>query len=322
VRDSAATGSHLAGRNDGTVTGDENQVRNGIVAGGVPNGDQPSKSPEELAADAIMVEARSIITESQNYWQSAYANEWADSIAHFQNRHATGSKYHQAGYKFRSRNFRPKTRSTVRKLEAACATAFFGTNDPLSITAQNEADEKQVASAAIYQDVLRYRMKERMPWFQTVIGAFQDTQVMKACFSHNYWALEKDENGEVTRDELVVDLIPPENLRFHADADWRDPINTSPYIVHVMPYTVDEVMKRMEQGHWRQAPISTVMAARKQEEHTEHARDKDKAQSSQTQPINDYQTVWVCRIITKKRGIDYVYETLGEIHLLSEPKRG
>lgn len=327
MRDFSSTGRHLAGRNDGTVTGDEHEQSNGVTTVQTIGeddkpltADQIEQKAREVTRDAIMVEARQLINSSRDYWQAAYAEDWAKSQAHFQSKHAPGSKYHQKGYARRSKVFRPKTRATVRRLEAACSTAFFGTNDPLAITPTNEADDAQVVSAAIWEDVLRHRLTKTMPWYQTVVGAFQDTQVMKACFSHNYWAYEEDEHGNVIRDEPACDLIPAENLRFHEDADWRDPINTSPFIIHVMPMTADEVQLRMESEEWMQHPLSTILAATKEPEYIEQSRDKDKGISNGSSPIQDYQTVWVVKIIQRKRGTDLIYYTLGDVALLTEPK--
>jgi hypothetical protein len=63
----------------------------------------------------------------------------------FQSKHPADSKYNSEAYKFRSRLFRPKTRSVIRKNEAAIAAAFFSNVDVVNVSAADEKNQVQVA---------------------------------------------------------------------------------------------------------------------------------------------------------------------------------
>jgi hypothetical protein len=47
----------------------------------------------------------------------------------------------------RSKTFRPKTRSAIRKILASAAKALFGTGDVVAIAPENDADQAQTISA-------------------------------------------------------------------------------------------------------------------------------------------------------------------------------
>jgi hypothetical protein len=217
---------------------------------------------------------------STDFYTSGIQSQWDKNLRNWQGRHPADSKYNSPTYATRSRLFRPKTRANTRKNEAAAASAFFSTQDVVSITAADEANDAQRASAAVVQALLQYRLTETIPWFLTCVGAKQDTEVYGACFSRQAWRYEErevkwlepktqevtgpdgqafddhvhDENGtpvynemsgwEVVRDEPEIDLIPPENVRFDPGADWRDPISTSPYLIVRWPLYAGDVKAR------------------------------------------------------------------------------
>ena len=45
-----------------------------------------------------------------SYVDTNYRKQWDNSIRAFNNKHPVGSKYLSESYKYRSKNFRPKTR--------------------------------------------------------------------------------------------------------------------------------------------------------------------------------------------------------------------
>jgi hypothetical protein len=69
-----------------------------------------------------------------------------DALRMFQSKHPLDSKYNSEAYKYRSKLFRPKTRSVIRKNEAAAATAYFSNVDVVNVAPANEQDPQQVAS--------------------------------------------------------------------------------------------------------------------------------------------------------------------------------
>lgn len=224
--------------------------------------------------------ARECYDSSTNWLNAGRRIAWNDSLRAFQGLHMSNSKYMSTDYRYRSRLFRPKTRTMVRKAEAQAAAAFFSNQDVVSITPTDDDNPQQLASAAIIQSLLQYRLTKTIPWFLTVVGARQDCEVMGIAIAKAYWKFQEkyqntesrpridpisgtpmvDENGNPVADEYDiyhtmtdhpwVDLIAPENFRFDPGADWRNPIATSPYTIELIPMYIADVKEKIKAGEW------------------------------------------------------------------------
>lgn len=131
--------------------------------------------------------ARTSFQSATSYADNNYRKGWDDGLRSFNNQHATDSKYCQPAYEKRSRLFRPKTRAIIRKNEAAAAAAFFSSIDVTSVTAVDQSNKMQLASADVNKALLQYRLTETIPWFQTVLGGLQDAQNVGVAIAHIYW---------------------------------------------------------------------------------------------------------------------------------------
>ena len=284
-------------------------------------------------------------TDSEDYWlvvaRDAYetSNTWFEanirpeaeiSMAHFQNKHAPGSKYYSAQYKHRHKGFRPKTRSMVRKKEAAAAVALFSTSDVVSIDAERAKDKASQVSASINQELLQYRLDNTIPWFVTAIGAYQDTLVSGVCISHQTWSYKefKPEEGPpiVLRDTCTVELRPLENIRFSAAADWTDPIRTTPFLIDVIPMTIDEVKEMADtespsKVKWVELDDATLMKGLASDDISlSRSRDNGRTNPTDERYVHlGFRTVHVHRNIIHKDGRDWIYYTLGIHERLSDP---
>ena len=138
--------------------------------------------------------ARDSFTSSTSYFDANYRKQIEDNINLFNSKHPAGSKYLTDGYKHRSKLFRPKTRSVIRKNEAAAANAYFANIDLVDVSAQNESDPQQLASAAINKALLQYRLTKTIPWFQTLIGAIQEAQTVGLVCSYQDWEYREKKN--------------------------------------------------------------------------------------------------------------------------------
>jgi len=333
-------------------------AQEGTQAEGQVTEDGDLESDEDAEWLKLVVESRQ---SAESFLNSSLRRQWEQNYALFNNRHPPGSKYHSELYKKRSRLFRPRTRSTVRKNEAAAAAAFFSSTKLTSVEATDDNDPKQLASAAINEHLLQYRLTKTIPWFLTLIGALQDAQVTGVCCSKQYWRyqrrevttwvpmldpetgqpvmdpatghpLERPEPGyKVVQDKPCIDVIPPENVLIDPGADWRDPANTSPYLILLIPMYVHEVRERIANPDsktgapgWR--PVSdadlgqamsgmsdSVRAAREGQE-------RQDSKSNDAQAVRDYDIVWVQENFIKRAGTDYVFFTLGGHAILSDPR--
>lgn len=296
--------------------------------------------------------ARDAYTQSTDWFDVSLRPTIEKAMANFGNRHPPGSKYHSDTYKFRSKSFRPKTRSTIRRNEAAAAVAFFSTQDMVNITAENEAEPQQLATARILTELLNYRLDDSIPWFQTLIGAYQNTLNVGVCISHQSWDYEEqtkdypiiDHTGEpmlntageplsrtltqVLMDKPRVDLVAIENFRISPASDWADPIGTTPYIVELIPMFIGDVKEKMGDGEtpgeWEYYDDGAILSAgQTQYDSIRAARDGTKRADAQdmSHATTAFDTVWIHRNIIRKGGEDWIFYTLGTEHRLTEPKR-
>lgn len=296
---------------------------------------------------------------STDFFESGIRGEWENAMSRFQSEHPKGSKYHTAAYRGRSKIFRPKTRKFARNAEAMAAKALFSNSDLINVTGQNKGSAEQAASARVNKALLQYRLEHSIPWFVTAMGARQDCFNNGICVSLQTWEYQEDveteivpamdpetevplldeegnelgeeiERREVKVDRPVIELLPPENLRFDPNADWRNVVDDSPYLIIQMPMYAGDVLERMKrpnpvtgQPEWREYTLGQIQAASSGQDENEamrQARQGRKRQDPQdTNTHNEFDTVWVHLNIIKKDGKDWAFYTLGEMLMLSDP---
>ena len=310
-------------------------------------------SGAETNEDAVWLQrAQKLHANSTDYYESSLFPNWSDNVRNFRNEHASGSKYTSDAYKHRSKIFRPKTRSAMRNLDATAAAALFTNDDLIAIRGIDKNNKQQEASAKIHQAILQHRLEVSIPWFLTVIGAYQDTNVYGVCISRQFWDYRvakktrierefdedgkpvKDEDGlplgseviteKVLADKPAIDLLAPENFRFDPACDWRDPVGTSPYLIEIIPMYAGEVMAMMEQGEWNEHTIGSVIAHGTQEQDASQsvrsARESGREDSTEVNSSDEYAVVWArFNIIRDEEGIDYGFYTMGSGLLLTDP---
>jgi len=309
---------------------------------------------------------------STTYIDANYRKPWEDSIRAFNNQHSTDSKYNSPAYDKRSKLFRPKTRTIIRKNEAAAAAAFFSSMDVTSILPTDPNNQAEIASASIMKELLQYRLTKTIPWYQFVLGGLQDAQTTGVACAHVYWnyeernsenitetageeevseeyptqsglpegAMQATEKGgltaevgtpnvmvviqnepEVMKDQPAIDLIPIENIRIDPGANWTDPINSSPYVIHLIPMYAQDVKEKMKSGEWNNMTSSQLMAATEiTPDSTRIARNKNKDDpyAADVRDVEEYEIVWVQRHIHKHNAEDWEFYTLGDIAMLTD----
>jgi hypothetical protein len=301
--------------------------------------------PEE---DEFMRMAEDAFVQSDDWFDASIRPTVEKALAHFSNRHAKGAKYHTDSYKFRAKGFRPKTRATIRRNEAAAAVAFFSTADMVSITAEDTEDKQAQLSAAVLGELVNYRLDDSIPWFVTLVGAYQNSLNLGVTISHQYWDFEEEvrefpvvdavggpvygETGEpesqevrkIVTDKPRIDLVAIENFRISPAADWADPIGSSPYIIELIPMFIGDIKSKMSGGEWQEYEDGEIAeAVSDQYDSIRQARDGVKRQDSLdvTHATSEFDTVFVHRNIIRKDGEDWLFYSLGTRLRLSEPKK-
>jgi hypothetical protein len=307
---------------------------------------------------------------STSYVDTNFRKQWENSIRAFNSQHPTESKYNSPAYEKRSHIYRPKTRSVVRKNEAAAAAAFFSNMDTVSIAAEDQSNKAQLASSEIMKAIIQYRLAKSIPWFLFVMGGIQDAQVTGTVCANVHWEYktrdkqeeyedeeeiqpgddEYPEQGQlptgaftmgggdaprVTRvttktrtvktpisDKPVLDLIPVENIRIDPSANWMDPVNTSPYIIQLIPMYSMDVLEKIESGEWLDPGDGALQSARSsQTDSTRSARSKDRddPKGSDTRAYTEIDILWVHRHIHRTPDGDVDFYCLGDLALLTDP---
>jgi len=304
--------------------------------------------PEVAEADEWLEMARDAFTNSSEYFDSSIRRRQENAQAHFNNRHVPGSKYYSDLYKTRAQGFRPKSRSVVRRNEAAAVKAFFSTQEVVHIAPEDPADAAQKASAEIMNELINYRLSNTIKWLPLLVGAYQDTLVAGVCISRQTWDYQQvkmgdeplfdHETGEPVIDELGneatnptyavvndapnLELRPIENVLFSSAADWTDPVGSSPFIIDKMPMYIGDVKIKIDSGEWLEISDSLLQAGT--EEYYDSIRSEREGQredsKDQTYVTHEFDTVWVHWNIIRKEGRDYCYYTLGIHAMLTEPE--
>ena len=299
--------------------------------------------------------ARSAYERSTDFLDVNYRKTWEHSLANYRGVHPPGSKYYSEAYKHRSKLFRPKTRTFVAKNEAAFAAAMFSTEDVVEVTPHDKSNQAAVDSSEFWKQVLNYRLTRTIPWFKVAVGAFQEAHVYGGVVSKQEWdyrirvvgeEVVKDPYGKpmvdeatqepiiqprtiVDKNEPKIKLIEIENIRIDPAADWLDPINSSPYVIELVPMYIGDILDYMntwdpETGEymWKRYSEGEIEASRNsiKTEHQLQRESQTKDKRDLNQDVSEFNTAWVLCNFVRYRGKEYVYHTLGTDKLLSDPE--
>jgi len=277
--------------------------------------------------------AKDAYTIGNDYLDASLRRQQEKNLDAFNNKHWRGSKYFTEQYKFRSKLFRPKTRASIRRNEAAAAIAFFSTQDNLSITTPNDDDEPAQNGAALLENVVNYRLSNSIPWFITLVGGFQDSLKTGVTISKQTWEFEEvDDDGmgssaisgrKVLKDTPKIQLLPFENLLIDPASDWFDPINSSPFIIEKIPSRISDVMKDIESGKFKYYSKEQIQTAVTDDfdsiRRAREGRNRVDAKDTHRGQAGEFDIVWIHENTIKQDGRDYVFYTLGTQLLLSDP---
>ena len=301
---------------------------------------------DEVDEDIWLTRAREAFDISTSFIETNYRRDWNNSIRHFQNRHMQGSKYYSETYKYRSKSFRPKTRSTVRSVEAATASAFFSQLDVISVDPEDDKDPLQLAGTDLRQELMNYRLsaKRQIPWFQICVGAMQDAEVMGLVCSKQFWDFREkevtvelssegqsvlDETGkpatkkemQTVRDQPDIKLYPLENIRFDPSAEWTDVVNSSPFFIAMDSMRIGEVKAKIKSGDWKNIEDSMLLSARNSyydsTRQTRQDRKEDDKDPRYSQALSEFDMVWVHENFMRIEEEEWQYYTLSTVAILS-----
>ena len=284
----------------------------------------------------------------RDYQNASLTNQWERNADHFNSKHYRRSAYNTKLYNGRSRLFRPLSRSAERSGASQFAAAIFSTQDIVDTQPENQSDLEQVAAARIMKQLLQYRLEKTIPWFLTCMGTWQDTRVYGPCATYTTWNFAErevakteklDDEGklistevvtEVVIDEPTIEMIPPEDLLLDPACDWRDPANTSPWVVRLVPMYIVDVEARMNdeadtktgKPTWFKLSRDAMLSSQGDRYNTvRQAREGDtRPDKMDAQERIEFKIVWAHENFVRIDGEEKVYWTLGAQHLLTNPQ--
>lgn len=273
---------------------------------------QPSEDDDE---DDYLDKARQAFFSANSYFNANIRSNMIDSIRQFQSQHYSGSKYTSEAFRSKSKLFKPKSRAVIHNHMAAAASAFFSTQDILDIQASDQDNEMQVDSAKLWKEVMQIRLTEDNNWFVTAMGAVQDALVYGTVVSKQVWDFDKNKPS--------IQIVAPENFRFDPSCNWVDPIESSPYLIEMIPMYVHQVKRKITDSGWHKVSKREMISARKQSYDPVRIAREIKRLDPVDRPntITDYDIVWVhLNIMAKSDGSgDVAFYTLGTEAMLTDP---
>lgn len=306
----------------------------------------PSLSGELKDKDWLGL-AKEAYDSSTEYMDTNLRDQWEKNIANFHSKHPPGSKYNTPAYDKRSALFRPKTRSSIRHLEAAMTTAFFSNEDVVDIHPSNPNDPMSIGAATVAESMMQYRLTNTIPWFSTMVTALQDAAIYGTVVSHHYWEFEEKEESYQSTDEFgnpvldtegnnvvekvsttikdkpVIEIVEPENFRIDPASDWYNPISSSPYVIHLIPMFIQDVLQKMESDGWNKLTMSQLLSAASEEDDSIRLSREDPRMDPLEDgydKIDEFKIVWIHKNIIKKDGEDYCFYTAGTDFMLTKPR--
>ena len=274
--------------------------------------------------------ARQAYDASTTYLDANYRADWEYGLKTFRLEHSAGSRYLSEEYKARSRLVSPKTRTIIRKNEAAGMQAAFSNREMVSVSPGNPDDVMSVAAAACLKEIMEYRLSRTLPAFEIYLGGLQDAQTTGMVCSYQYWEYQKRPDGTKIKDQPCIELRPIENIRIDAGASWIDPVNTSPYFCDIIPMYVCDVRSMMANKDdktgapkWKNLKDSVIARAKPDVMDTTRKARLGNQQDPQDErgSIKSFDIVWVMRwFMRNSQGEDYTFYTLGTEELLTDAR--
>jgi hypothetical protein len=283
------------------------------------------------------------------YVNQVNREHWERGYRAYHQEHFGDSKYKTRDYQNRSKLFVPKTRTSVRKDMAATAASLFGSIDAINCMAGNEGDPRQRGSAAVIKELVNYRTdrtsgKASIPWFHVAMGSRQTSLITGICLSKQYWKLElrrkgkeefeDEEDGQTKERDVWVpdidrpecDLMPPENFVIDPAADWRSPAQDAAYVILKFPMRIDEIRRRQRdpRNPWLAIDENVLKSsgegAQMQMESIRRAREQGLDRFDNSQTTRHFDVIWVWETYVRTAGEDWTFVSIGNKHLLTEPK--
>jgi hypothetical protein len=236
-------------------------------------------------------------------------------------------------YRGRSKTFRPKTRSAVRKMLAAAAKALFGTGDVVSITAENDSDpgrNLRVPEARAHQlPSIAPRKAQRHPVVHDRNGRARIPPSPASAFRSSNGSTRKSSSttamgGNAPKSRSIAPtfkLFPSENVLFDPNCDWTAPAQSSAYLILKYPMNIGDARQLIKSNNDRArasrgVTYRTKSSARPSIQHRRHGNDRhalgaQRRQRPRREATGDFAPCWL-REFMRFEGQELVFWTIND----------
>lgn len=124
-------------------------------------------------------------------------------------------------------------------------------------------------------------------------------------------------------DKPCMDLIPVENIRIDPSANWMDPVNSSPYIIHLIPMYYMDIKKKMDAQEWievEDTKLRSAIAGTIDTTRTARQKDRDDPQGTDTRAYKEIDLIWVQRHIHRTPKGDVEFYCIDNVAMLTEAR--
>lgn len=265
--------------------------------------------------------ARDAYEQSKSFTEIAHIQRWRRNYSLAQSEHPDESKYHTDSYAKRSKYFRGKTESGLRKNEAALSVAMFSNPDVLSLTSANLGNPVNQDVIDTLSLLANHHLDNDIKWFLIAVGAYHEAMICGDVLSEQCWDYERLEDGTVVTDVPSIKLYPLENVKISPNSDWTDPITSSPYVIIEVPMFIGDIKARPDFIEYEDSDLRQAINRaweRSQVQGARQGQGQTTPEDARAPEYTDFDIIFVHRNIIRYGGEDWFYHTLGTELLLSD----
>ena len=257
---------------------------------------------------------------STSYLETYKVREWIDAYKLYNGQHTKDTKFFDKSRPhYLSKFFIPKTYEFIVTQTAYVKQAMFSGSSYVDSQIYNDYDAQAAVQADFFKTFLEYRLKEDKNWYyKHIISQYQDAHLTNfPCAKVSY---------DFEKEKAIVTPISVERIRIHPQSNPLDPVNSSPYLIHIIPMYVYQVKKRMKskgEDKWLKLSDDEMLKTiHKIENDVASARNDFESELSESEgdtSLKDHQIVYIHEnFIVGEDGTDYCFYTLGKEKLLSK----
>ncbi len=281
--------------------------------------DKEGRGDDDFEEDMLEL-AEEAYNSSTDYLETYKVREWVDAYMLYNGQHTKDTKFFDKNRPhYLSKFFIPKTYEFIITQTAYVKQAMFSGSHLIDCQIYNDYDKEAQIQADFFKTFLEYRLKSEKNWFyKHIIAQYQDSHLTNFPCSKVAYDFKKQ--------QAIVKPISVERIRIHPQADPFDPVNSSPYLIHIIPMYVYQVKKRMKSkgdDKWLELSnddlVRTVHTLENDVASARNDFESDIENNDGDTSLKDHQIVYVHEnFIIGEDGEDYCFYTLGSNKLLSK----